>query len=93
MSLLGKLVEYGALLRAERADARSVDNRCGFKRPCIGRRSGAALRLGLRARPSSDLNDQTGGQFFVSPGGQFRMSFDTRHDEIHKRAHLVTLDS
>ena len=43
----GRLVVSQALLRAERADARSVNNNgCGFKRPCRGRRSGAALRQG-----------------------------------------------
>ena len=43
----GQLVVSQALLRAERADARSVNNNgCGFKRPCRGRRSGAALRQG-----------------------------------------------
>src|SRR6516162_6067082 len=43
----GQVVVSQALLRAERADARSVNNNgCGFKRPCRGRRSGAALRQG-----------------------------------------------
>ena len=30
------------------------NNRCGFERPYSGRRSGAALRRGLRARPPPD---------------------------------------
>jgi hypothetical protein len=34
-----------AALRAERADTARY-NRCGFERPCIGRRSRAALRNG-----------------------------------------------
>jgi hypothetical protein len=47
-----------ASLRAERADARSVTELVRLKRPCIKRRSGAALRLGLRARPPSDPDDR-----------------------------------
>jgi hypothetical protein len=35
----------------ERASARSVDNGCDFRLLSIGRRSGAALHRGLRARP------------------------------------------
>jgi hypothetical protein len=91
----GELVDHGALLRAERADARSVKQPVRFQAPCIGRQSGAALRLGLRAHPPSDLDDHgtsiwrpqralstrwmtsQGGQFVVSPGAQFRMSFDS----------------
>jgi hypothetical protein len=40
--------------RAERADARSVKQPARLQRRCTGRRSGAALRLRLRARPPSD---------------------------------------
>ena len=40
--------EPSALTRAR------SNNRCGFERPYSGRRSGAALRRGLRARPPPD---------------------------------------
>ena len=56
--MLRELVDDWALLRAERADARSVEQPVRLQTPCIGRRSGAALRLGLRTRPPSDPDNR-----------------------------------
>ena len=72
-----ELVDHWALLRAERADARSVNNRCGFRLRASD--VGRALRYAWGSAPARRPTRRSIQlvQFSVSPPVQFRMSLES----------------